>query len=253
MVFKLDYTLVRSALKVTMLALVLSLVTTAIATYLMANSAEELERGLKLGLSIGTLIPILVALPVSYYVMQQRQNIRIINEKLVYLLRFDQLTSLLSRRAFFQEAETALERLHGGSQPNAAFFIDLDHFKQVNDKFGHATGDEVLIVLGTVMNDYLQSGEIAGRMGGEEFCMFVQNCSPDMALAKAQKLVDEFRHQARIVDGKEVGCTLSIGVAVSTDTDDLDNLLGEADRLLYIAKQNGRNCVALDHDLQVAA
>jgi len=253
MVFKLDYTLVRGALKVTMLALVLSLVTTAIATYLTTNSAEELERGLKLGLSIGTLIPILVALPISYYVMQQRQKIRIINEKLIYLIRFDQLTSLLSRRAFFQEVETALERLQGGSQPNAVFFIDLDHFKQVNDQFGHAIGDKVLKILGTVMNDYLKPGEIAGRMGGEEFCMFVQNCPPDMALARAQKLVDEFRHQARIVDGKEVGCTMSIGVAVSADTDDLDNLLGKADRLLYIAKQHGRDCVALENDLQVAA
>lgn len=87
--------------------------------------------------------------------------------------------------------------------------------------------------------------------------MFVQNCPPEQALEKAQKLVDEFRLQARVVHNKDVGCTLSVGVAVSTQTDDFDRFLSEADQLLYIAKENGRNCVAIKNEsegqIQIAA
>lgn len=236
------------ALKVTLISVVLSLLITFAAVFFTSGNSQELVTGLQQGLSIGAIVPILVAFPVSYYVQLQRQKMKVVSDKLAFLLRYDQLTSLLTRRAFFQDVESALKRMHGKNQPNAAFFIDLDHFKQVNDKFGHATGDEVLRLFGKVMKEYLQSGEIAGRMGGEEFCMFVQNCPPEQALERAQKLVDVFRLQAQVVDNKDVGCTLSVGVAVSTQIDDLDRFLSEADRLLYFAKENGRNCVAMDNE-----
>jgi len=240
--------LIWGALKVTLLSVVLSLLITSVASYFTSGNYQELVKTLIIGLSIGAIVPILVAFPVSYYVLLQHQKMRVISDKLAFLLRYDQLTSLLTRRAFFLDVESALKRLHGENQPNAAFFIDLDHFKQVNDKFGHATGDEVLRLLGKVMKEYLQPGEIAGRIGGEEFCMFVQNCPPEQALEKAQKLVDQFKLQAQVVDNKDVDCTLSVGVAVSTRTDDLDRFLSEADRLLYIAKENGRNCVAMENE-----
>jgi len=253
MLFKLDYKLFPEALRITIFSVIVSWILTIVVTLALVKGPKELVLFLQVGLSIATVVPVIVALPISYYVLKSRQEVKEVNQKLAHLLRFDQLTSLLSRRAFFQEVETALERFLGGKQSNAVFFLDLDHFKKINDQFGHAMGDEVLRLLGKIVNDYLQPGEIAGRMGGEEFCIFALNCPPKQALSRAQLLVDDFRRQAKIVDGKEMGCTLSVGVAVSTDAHDLDKLIKEADRLLYIAKQGGRDCVAIDDDQQIAA
>lgn len=243
---KIDYNLLLGALKVTLFSVVFSLLMTVATTFSISENPQELARSLQIGLAIGAIIPISVAFPVSYYILLQRQKMRIVHDKLASLLRYDQLTSLLTRRMFFQDVESALRKMHGKHQPNAVFFIDLDDFKQINDNFGHATGDKVLRLFGEVVKEYLRPSEIAGRMGGEEFCIFVQNCSPELALERAQMLVDEFRLLAKVVDKKEVGCTISVGVAVSYQAKDLDKLIAEADRLLYIAKKQGRNRVVMD-------
>ncbi len=253
MSFRVDYTLLPSVMKIVVFSIVTSWIITTATSFLLAGKPENFTVFLELGLSVATIVPILVALPVSYYILMQRQKIEETNEKLAMLLRFDQLTLMLSRRAFFREAETAIERLQGRKQHNAMFFLDVDRFKQVNDRFGHAMGDEVLRLLGKMINEHLQPGEIAGRMGGEEFCIFAQDCPPAQALSRAQQLVDKFRSQARIVDGKDIECTLSIGIAISTGTCDLDKLISKADRLLYIAKQGGRDCVAVDEEQQITA
>ncbi len=253
MSFKVDYTLLPSVLKIVVFSIVTSWIITTATSLLLAGKPEDFAVFLELGLSVATIVPILVALPVSYYILMQRQKIKDTNEKLAMLLRFDQLTLMLSRRAFFREAEAAMEKLQGRKQHNAMFFLDVDRFKQVNDRFGHAMGDEVLRLLGKMINKYLRPGEIAGRMGGEEFCIFAQGCPPEQALSRAQQLVDKFRSKARIVDGKEIECTLSIGIAVSTGKCDLDKLISKADRLLYMAKQGGRDCVAVDEEHQITA
>jgi len=207
---------------------------------------REFDIGMNIGLIFSIVIPAFVSFPAAYFLISQKEKILSLNDELTNLLRYDQLTSCLSRRAFFQDAEVAIQEARHKQEPYAVFFIDLDHFKQVNDTFGHATGDEVLRLLGKVMKEHIQLGEFVGRMGGEEFCMFAQNCPADKAGDRAQKLVDGFRRQAQVVNNESVDCTLSIGISVSNGLDDLDEHLKEADRLLYVAKNRGRNCIAID-------
>lgn len=238
--------LFRDIMKITTLSVVISFFLTLILISLSYGSLPEFNSGLKIGLTISIVIPAFISFPVAYFLLSQKEKMRALNNELANLLRYDQLTSCLSRRAFFQEAEAAIQEACRKQQPYAVFFIDLDHFKKVNDTFGHATGDEVLRLLGKVIKEQIQDGEFIGRMGGEEFCLFAQNCPADQASDRAQKLVDEFRHQAQVVNKENVNCTLSIGISVSNGIDDLDEQMKEADRLLYVAKNRGRNRIAID-------
>lgn len=244
--FRMPNRLFLDIMKITMISVAASFFMTLIFIVLSYGYLPELNIGMKIGLTISIIIPAIISFPVAHFLLSQKNKMRALNNELSNLLRYDQLTSCLSRRAFFQEADAAIQEARRKQQPYSVFFIDLDHFKQVNDTFGHDTGDEVLRLLGKVIKQQKQHGEFVGRMGGEEFCLFAQNCPADQASARAQKLVDEFRHQAQVVNKENVNCTLSIGISVSNGIDDLDKKLKEADRLLYAAKKRGRNCIAID-------
>ncbi len=245
--------MVLSATKITVLSIVASLVVTTIIFAVTTTAPEEFWVRLPYVLKMATLVTISITPPISLAFLRQRSQLAIAYDKLLHAIRFDPLTELLSRRTFLGDVEQILIGQKGSTQSNAMAYLDLDHFKRINDRFGHATGDEVLRVLGKAVEEQLCPNCIAGRLGGEEFGIFMPNCTLEIALAKAQNLVDDFRQQARIVDGNNVGCTVSIGVAVSAQKDDLDQLLSEADRQLYIAKQNGRDCIAGEARLEMAA
>lgn len=239
--------IIQGVFKITFVSVFLSVLITFIAIIITEGNSAKLIDILKLALSIAVIVPLLVATPVAYYILQQRDELEVMSNKMAFLLRYDELTSLLTRRAFFQDVDRTLKKEKWENKPHAVFFIDLDHFKQVNDKFGHVTGDNVLRLFGKLMIDFMQENEIAGRLGGEEFCLFAVDCTPEKAFERAQKLVDEFRYKAQIVNNDFVSCTLSIGVAVSMQYKCLDEFINEADNLLYIAKEKGRNCVVMNH------
>lgn len=235
----------KDIMKITTLSVAVSFLSTLILFILNYGHPRDFSYGMNIGLIFSIVVSTIVSFPVAYFLISQKEKILVLNRELTNLLRYDPLTSCLSRRAFFQEAEVAIQEARQKQEPYSVFFIDLDHFKQVNDTFGHAIGDEVLRLLGKVMKEQMQLGEFVGRMGGEEFCMFAQNCPADRARGRGQKLVDEFRRQAQVINNKNVDCTLSIGISVSNRFDDLDEQLKEADRLLYLAKNRGRNCIAI--------
>jgi diguanylate cyclase (GGDEF)-like protein len=128
--------------------------------------------------------------------------------------------------------------------PTAVLLIDLDHFKSINDRFGHAVGDRVLQVFADTAKANIRSSDLIGRLGGEEFAAVLYNAGREKAVALAERIRWAFAEAATEVDGRLVNATVSIGVVVNLDQPfDVPDLLGQADQALYYAKERGRNRV----------
>ena len=124
--------------------------------------------------------------------------------------------------------------------------IDLDHFKQINDTFGHAIGDRVLQVFADTASGQRHVIDLVGRLGGEEFAALLYDCDKQKALAVAEQIRADVRPHAVEVDGRPVNATVSIGVAVCEQGPlDVSTMLAQADQALYHAKERGRNRVEL--------
>jgi diguanylate cyclase (GGDEF)-like protein len=154
----------------------------------------------------------------------------------------DPLTGIANRRAFLQDAEAQLKRQATEPRPMAVLLLDLDNFKGVNDRFGHAIGDRVLQIFAEVGSGCTRRYDIFGRLGGEEFAALLVDTSRERALAVAEQIRSSFVEVTGVVEGKPVVATVSIGVVISYDAVlDLSALLAQADHALYRAKDNGRN------------
>jgi diguanylate cyclase (GGDEF)-like protein len=161
----------------------------------------------------------------------------------------DPLTGVANRRAFLQESDD-LMRQHGSDERSVSVMLfDLDHFKSINDRFGHALGDRVLQIFADTVSINLRPTDIFGRLGGEEFAACLRNVPADYTVALADRIRGDFAKEAAIVSGTTVGATVSVGVVVSREPPfDLQALLGRADQALYAAKEHGRNRIELSGD-----
>jgi diguanylate cyclase (GGDEF)-like protein len=156
----------------------------------------------------------------------------------------DPLTGIANRRSFLQDATQLAKRHSGRPLPTAVLLIDLDHFKSINDRFGHALGDRVLEIFSDTARNSVRSTDLLGRLGGEEFAAVLHDTSRDKAVAVAERIRESFAHAAQEVDGRPVGATLSIGVAYCEEAAlDVPELLAQSDQALYFAKEHGRNRV----------
>ncbi len=156
----------------------------------------------------------------------------------------DPLTGIANRRAFLQDAATLTKKHNAKPRPTAVLLIDLDHFKSINDRFGHALGDRVLEIFTDGARQSIRSSDLIGRLGGEEFAAVLYDTSRDKAVAVAERIRETFATSAMDVDGRPVCATVSIGVVVCQDTVlDIPELLAQADNALYFAKEHGRNRV----------
>ena len=150
----------------------------------------------------------------------------------------DPLTGLPNRRALYGQIETAL----AAQPPCSVVLLDIDHFKRVNDRYGHQTGDEVLVWVARQLGAGLRAGDVLGRWGGEEFLLLLPGTAPDDAWAVAERLRARL-HAAPHPEAGEV--TVSLGVAGAVPGDDLGRLTVRADTALYAAKHQGRNRAVL--------
>jgi diguanylate cyclase (GGDEF)-like protein len=156
----------------------------------------------------------------------------------------DPLTGIANRRAFMQDGEALLRRQVSDPCGIAVMLLDLDHFKSINDRFGHAIGDRVLQVFTQTGSRCMRRMDLFGRLGGEEFAALLYDSNRDKALVAAEEIRTMFVDATRDVDGKPVDATVSIGVVVSHEAvSDLSALLAQADHALYRAKESGRNRV----------
>jgi diguanylate cyclase (GGDEF)-like protein len=153
----------------------------------------------------------------------------------------DALTGLLNRRAFMDNALGLCKRRGERNEPVTLLMLDLDHFKSINDRFGHAIGDEALRVFANVARASMRGTDIIGRLGGEEFAVIVPE-SLEFAARIAERLRAAFEQAGIAIGGHTVGATVSIGLATSREpVTDIGALFSRADAALYRAKHEGRN------------
>jgi diguanylate cyclase (GGDEF)-like protein len=160
--------------------------------------------------------------------------------------RTDPLTRVANRRHFVDQADRELARAARFGLSTACLMLDLDRFKQVNDRFGHAAGDHVLISIASRLARLLRQHDIIGRIGGEEFAMLLAHTDREQAAIVAERCRQVVAGIDFVFDGLPHRVTASIGIAGASREDiGTDELLRRADKALYRAKADGRNCVRL--------
>ncbi len=155
----------------------------------------------------------------------------------------DELTGLMNRHAFFEQARLLYAQCRQSQQPLCALILDMDHFKGVNDTYGHQAGDDVLRQVGGVISASFRQADVYGRLGGEEFGVLLANTSLENARDTAEQLIAAI---AGLKLEPVRGLTASLGVASTQGRDlDLHGLMNSADKALYRAKAQGRNQVVV--------
>jgi diguanylate cyclase (GGDEF)-like protein/PAS domain S-box-containing protein len=167
-----------------------------------------------------------------------------IEEQLRELATTDSLTGTLTRRHFFEVAEEELERATRYGKSTAMFMLDADHFKAVNDRFGHVVGDRVLASMGSTIRGELRRFDVVGRYGGEEFVVLLPETTIQAAAVTAERIRVAVAQRTVEADGKDVGMTISIGVVARRTGEPLADLIRRADEAVYAAKAEGRNRVS---------
>ncbi len=166
------------------------------------------------------------------------------NKELAYLATRDPLTGCLNRRAFSEQFEIMFQKAREQGKELTCVMVDIDHFKAVNDTYGHATGDEVIKMLAEILQSNTHTDDLVGRYGGEEFCLVCPGMPDDVAVKMSERIRLKIKSESssRYENGPRV--TASLGIATLNDKpaspSDLNN---KADQALYIAKESGRNQV----------
>lgn len=175
-----------------------------------------------------------------------RENTRLMS-RLRNLADVDPLTGIPNRRAFFEEAEMLFPSDRRGPAPNphrhGVLMIDVDYFKEVNDTYGHRTGDRVLSFVAACVKSQLRSADLVGRYGGDELVVALADCDDPAAVAVAERIHAVVAATPVVTENGVVNVTLSIGVAGSENGEGLLPVLARADLALYEAKRAGRACV----------
>ena len=155
----------------------------------------------------------------------------------------DFLTGLPNRRYFLEQSEQLIARLQPGAQAVTVAMADIDHFKHINDTWGHDAGDQALRAIAAAFSAHARPQDLVARFGGEEFCMLVPDMAPDEAIAYFEALRRRIGDLGIRVGGEDVRVTVSIGVSAASGRESLKQLLADADRCLYLAKAAGRDRV----------
>lgn len=202
------------------------------------QSSSFLDANFGLAISILMLIG-------NYGVRQLFRNLELQRIELEQLASFDALTGLANRRSVLEKAKFEMSRALRTEHQFSFLMMDIDHFKKVNDTFGHAAGDQVLHQIAEIMVRELRNIDICGRIGGEEFLVVMPDTNLDKALIAAERLRIAVATYNFHLSDEPFPVTISIGAVVPSlgKEASLDALLAEADRALYKAKSNGRNCV----------
>ncbi|OCW55683.1 GGDEF domain-containing protein [Hoeflea olei] len=181
------------------------------------------------------LIPLLLTPPIALVVLALFRNQALTIDKIDRYIRYDALTGVLTRSYLLGRTR---EILAGGG---AFLMIDADHFKAVNDTHGHDVGDEALKRIAEVLRRGLATEVLIGRLGGEEFGVFLPGARETEAVATAERLCAMMRAEGKVVAGLELGLTVSIGCALHRAGDPLEATMKLADAALYRAKRGGRD------------
>jgi diguanylate cyclase (GGDEF)-like protein len=184
-----------------------------------------------------------------------KKELQIKNIELEDLASHDPLSQCLNRRSFFNYMHKIFNEAFEANGELICIMADIDHFKLINDKYGHAVGDEAIQAFAEILRSSVRQGDLVGRYGGEEFCVVVQGITLDRAKQLAQSMRQRLMEQDKVGKGQghQIKMTASFGVsALSQGAITEAELVDQADRAMYIAKKTGRNQVIVYHTDQVA-
>ena len=163
----------------------------------------------------------------------------------------DPLTGMFNRRGFAVATSRVIEREASAGRPVTVMIFDIDHFKSINDRFGHPAGDEILKLFAAVVVNTMRISDLSGRIGGEEFAALLP-CSLEETVIVAERVREAFENSGIVDDSGPVATTVSIGVAGGPAGTELEVLLAAADTALYQAKRGGRNRVEAAEELPLS-
>ena len=163
----------------------------------------------------------------------------------------DPLTGMFNRRGFAEATSRVIEREANAGRPVTVMIFDIDHFKSINDRFGHPAGDEILKLFAAVVVNTLRITDLSGRIGGEEFAALLP-CSLEEGVIAAERVREAFESSGIVDETGPVDTTVSIGVAGGPAGTELEVLLAAADTALYQAKRGGRNRVEAAEELPLS-
>lgn len=190
-----------------------------------------------LDIVLTSLIVVLVGYPLGFFFIGQNVRLRRMAVELDRVARFDDLTGLCNRRTFFRECNAAKI----DDERGAFLYVDVDHFKKLNDRFGHAAGDAVLREIGAAIVSCVRERDVAARLGGEEFGIYLADADLVTALAIAERIRRKLWRVGFTAGIDDVPVTVSIGISVRERGQTLQELMARADENLYAAKEQGRD------------
>ncbi len=203
---------------------------------------QRLESELLQAMVIATTI----GLPVILYVVSQHEALRRLTQKLAHLSSTDQMTGLLNRHTFVERLGLHLRDTDKGQSCGVFAYIDADHFKALNDRYGHALGDQVIQLIAAHIRTAIRKGDLCGRLGGEEFGIFLAGATLDEAGAIAERLRREINACEAKLQMPGATISVSIGIAAHKPGESAADTMQAADRSLYAAKHGGRNAVVIE-------
>ncbi|GAA0659173.1 diguanylate cyclase [Rheinheimera tangshanensis] len=175
------------------------------------------------------------ALIVAVFARAQRAR------QLAEMMTKDSLTGLLQHARVKERLDHELQRSERTGEPLSVVMLDIDHFKKVNDNYGHLIGDQVISSVANLLKQQLRKTDIIGRYGGEEFLLILPDCNQQQAFALVEQLRQSFASLPFSFDYHNFHCTFSAGISQAKATDDTDQLIDQADKALYSSKHAGRN------------
>ncbi|ATU93187.1 GGDEF domain-containing protein [Phyllobacterium zundukense] len=190
-----------------------------------------------------TVIVLIVGGPLGAFLVGQNYKLKLMAEELETAFRKDGMTGLSTRHEFHIRTERLIRNSSLALSAGAVLYIDADHFKAINDRFGHVIGDGILLELGTMIRETMGRRDVGARFGGKEFAIFLTDADYGKAAWMAEKLLMGARGISRKVNGQELFVTVSIGVSFHEPGQTLEHLLAAADECLLQAKDQGRDRV----------
>ena len=188
--------------------------------------------------TIAILVPIILTPPISWYIIGLLLKIDQLEVEMRKAATFDPLTGLFSRRAFLERADYTLDLAAREGFKVSVLLVDLDHFKTINDRFGHTSGDKVLTTFGKAITQIIRKSDVVGRLGGEEFGFLLPNTSQCQAWEFSERLHEVINNTVFDTGECAVQVTMSIGiVTVPTGENNIQKLLSMADKAMYHAKK----------------
>jgi diguanylate cyclase (GGDEF)-like protein len=199
------------------------------------------------GMLIDILLPTLLASPLLFFFTSKLRDLAIAHERMAELAMTDSLTAVLNRGAFTAQVEARLmgRRAADETRKGALLIIDADNFKAINDTYGHEGGDEALRIIAGAIRRVLRRSDLVGRMGGEEFGVFLEGCTRSETESIAERIRSTVARIAPPPTAPHLQLSVSVGGAFYRDTPQFKALFRLADQQLYLAKRAGRNRVAI--------